>query len=218
MLTLTMGLLGTPAHADDSAPSPTTNDGEPVHTVHAPELGEPGVTWTTPDGVTHTLTAITEEQARALESARQPTLDDDATVTATADIVTLSDPPTPAMAPLDEGDAGITACWAHNWNRGFDNGALAVYGSQSWCGDGNWITHTSGNCWGESWFPTYHYYDCSQSTDFGVGWNVADLHVSWRTCTVYLGWEGGCMWNVTVWDHYRYGASGQVWWMGGSGW
>jgi hypothetical protein len=218
MLALSIGSFASSAQAGGIAPLQSSPDNS-VHLIQAPDLGEPGVTWTTSDGITHTLVAITEEQARAVESARQPALDGlPAVEVEPADVMTLAEPATPALGAGIQSDSGIAACWAHNWSRGFDNGALAVYGSQSWCGDGNWITHTNGNCWGESWWLSYHYYSCTMSTDFGVGWNVADLHVSWHTCTLYLGWEGGCMWNVTVWDHYRYGASGQVWWMGGSGW
>jgi hypothetical protein len=218
-LVVAMGLFTSPAQAGDIAPLHSSPDEPAVGFIQAPDLGEPGFTWTTADGIAHTLVAITEEQAVALETSRQASLDGLTTVTVDlADILTPAEPLTPARGTDLQVDNGIASgCWFHSWSRGFDNGALAVYGSQSWCGDGSWITHTNGNCWGESWWPSYHYYGCNMSTDFGVGWNVADLHVTWHTCTMYLGWEGGCMWNVTVWDHIRYGAAGQVWWMGGSG-
>ncbi|WFE27993.1 hypothetical protein O7623_01940 [Solwaraspora sp. WMMD791] len=210
-----MTIAAQPAYAD-SGPA---DSGDRVWFVQAPEPGEPAVTWSTADGTRHLLRSVTAEEATALKDRRPAALREFAVdAVDVAQVGTLSEPVAPRRQSLQQGDVGAAACWEYQWHRGFDNDALAVYGSESWCGDGSWITsRTGGDCWGASWWPSYHYYDCSKQPAYGVGYNVADLRVDWNTCVAYLGWEGGCMWHVTVWDRMRFGASGGVWWIDGTG-
>ena len=118
--------------------------------------------------------------------------------------------PSPRRRGAGGGGVHPAACWYHEFQYG---SALWGKGSEYWCGDGNWITYRSSDCWGGSDWSNYRYGGCSRWDDYGAGWNVSDLTVQWAFC---YSWFGYCAngWSYP-WEKYRYSAWGAVYWLGG---
>lgn len=184
--------------------------------VQLPKLSQPPVRWTEPDGTVHEAGALTLEQAQA---GGPPISTGQATMFGTPNITTVpaDQLPKPTQQTTADTPPTATACWYHNWYRGWEGGAARVDGAINWCGDGTWVRyHDGGQCWGQAWWPTHNYEGCKKDVAFGVGWNVVDLRVDWTMCVAYVPVGGYCGWKITVWDKYRYTGGGGIFHLDGS--
>ncbi|MDP9860973.1 MULTISPECIES: hypothetical protein [Streptosporangium] len=123
--------------------------------------------------------------------------------------------PTPAMK-AGAGTTGLASgCWY--LQTGYGSATLGGTADHTWCGDGASVTYTSASCTGSTNWPTYRYEGCQNNSSYGVGWNVWDVTDRWHFCTAYRPSTGACGSRSHPWQKNRYGANGQVWFLGWSG-
>jgi len=204
---------GEDADAQTARTARTTQPARTVETARtapavlvAPERGEATVRGA--DGVTHIIGRMSAAQLAAHGLTGYVPAGYVRTGAVTGPDTTVA--PSPRRRGAGGGGVHPAACWYHEFQYG---SALWGKGSEYWCGDGNWITYRSSDCWGGSDWSNYRYGGCSRWDDYGAGWNVSDLTVQWAFC---YSWFGYCAngWSYP-WEKYRYSAWGAVYWLGG---
>lgn len=128
--------------------------------------------------------------------------------------------PTPAQAPADTVTALASTCWEVSYYGGRKGGLMTLFGQTdvTWCGDGKWVTYSAHGCWGDETYAFYRYEGCTTIDDFGHPkpgeyWNVYDVWSQYQLCPMWFTKAGGCFWVDRPQNKYRFGSSGQIWYI-----
>ncbi|WP_157930584.1 hypothetical protein [Glycomyces xiaoerkulensis] len=113
--------------------------------------------------------------------------------------------------------AQAASCWDYSFWYGDTDPDLYGQTDVTWCGDGDWVTYDSSNCWGtDGGYPTYEFLGCDNSTNFGDGWNVYEVKTSYHLCPAWNPIWGSCVSDHTGWLEYQFQGDGGVTKLGGS--
>lgn len=118
-------------------------------------------------------------------------------------------------APSGEMHTMASGCWSFTMGYSIANNWMWGKGDVTWCGGGTWVTYTTSNCYGGSWYPTYNYEGCAHYPNYGKGWSLYQVKNTWNFCIVYVPLWGSCVSHQYPWKQYQFTGGGKVLFNGG---
>lgn len=115
--------------------------------------------------------------------------------------------------------AQASGCWDHWFRFGVSSGVFELFGQTdvTWCGDGQWVTYASSDCWGsDGGYPTYEFLGCENRPEFGEGWNVYEVWSQWHLCPAWVPVWGSCASDTYPWGEFQYQGDGGLVRLGGT--